>query len=65
MRALDYGAGYESAHDAPDAVTAMSCLPPRLDGRIYYRPTTRGFEQEITRRLTGWKALKEKRRGTS
>ena len=65
MRALDYGAGYESAHDAPDAVTAMSCLPPRLDGRNYYRPTNRGFEQEITRRLTGWKALKEKRRGTS
>jgi putative ATPase len=62
MRDLDYGAGYEYAHDQPDAVTGMSCLPASLEGRTYYRPTTRGFEKEVTRRLEGWARLKAERR---
>jgi putative ATPase len=63
MKALDYGKGYEYAHDDRDGVAAMECLPPALQGRTYYRPTERGFEKEIKRRLDGWKALKNRRRG--
>ena len=62
MRRLEYGKGYEYAHDAPGAVADMSCLPESLAGRKYYTPTERGFEKEIKRRLDGWKALKEERR---
>ncbi len=62
MRDLDYGKGYRYAHDERDAVTPMECLPPGMAGRTYYRPTERGFEKEIKRRLDGWKALKAKRR---
>jgi putative ATPase len=62
MKELDYGKGYEYAHDAPDAVADMSCLPPSLAQRRYYQPTDRGFEKEIRRRLEGWKTLKEERR---
>ncbi len=62
MKALDYGKGYQYSHDAPDAVTGMSCLPASLDGRVYYQPTERGFEKEIKRRLDGWAALKKQRR---
>jgi putative ATPase len=62
MKALDYGKGYEYAHDEADAVTGMSCLPPALEGRTYYEPTDRGFEKEIRRRLEAWKALKASRR---
>ena len=62
MKQLDYGKGYEYAHDAPDAVADMSCLPDSLAGRKYYTPTERGFEKEIKRRLDGWEALKKKRR---
>ena len=62
MRELDYGKGYRYAHDDPDAVAAMDCLPPALAGRRYYQPTTRGFEQEIARRLEAWIALKAKKR---
>ncbi len=58
MRELDYGKGYRYAHDDPDAVTGMDCLPPALAGRRYYRPATRGFEKEIARRLDGWIRLK-------
>jgi putative ATPase len=62
MKDLDYGKGYEYAHDADGAVTGMECLPPSLAGRTYYRPTDRGFEKEIKRRLDGWRAIKQKRR---
>jgi len=61
MKDLEYGKGYRYAHNEPDAVTGMSCLPPTLQGRKYYEPTERGFEKEIKRRLDGWAAIKEKR----
>jgi putative ATPase len=62
MKTLEYGKGYQYAHDESDAVTGMSCLPPALEGRTYYAPTDRGFEKEIRRRLEAWKALKAARR---
>jgi putative ATPase len=62
MKDLQYGKGYEYAHDAADAVTGMDCLPPSLEGRRYYQPTDRGFEKEITRRLEGWKRIKAERK---
>ncbi len=62
MKDLDYGKGYQYAHDDPDAVTGMDCLPPAIAGRRYYRPTTRGYEKEVARRLDAWRALKQARR---
>ncbi len=64
MKALDYGKDYAYAHDEPDAVAGMDCLPPSLSGRHYYSPTERGFEKEIKRRLDGWEKLKAERRRT-
>jgi putative ATPase len=58
MKDLDYGKGYAYAHDDPDGVSAMSCLPPSLDGRAYYRPVERGFEREIRKRLEWWSKLR-------
>src|ERR1700730_13779087 len=62
MKELEYGKGYRYAHDEADAVADMSCLPPALEGRKYYEPKERGFENEIKRRLDGWEAIKKKRR---
>ena len=62
MKTLDYGKGYEYAHDDAEGTTAMDCLPPSLSGKKYYQPTERGFEKEIKRRLDGWEAIKRKRR---
>jgi putative ATPase len=62
MKQLDYGKGYQYAHEEPDAVAAMDCLPESLAGRRYYTPTDRGFEKEIKRRLDGWSRIKEDRR---
>ena len=62
MKALDYGKGYQYAHDDAEAVADMSCLPPALEGRRYYDPPERGFEKEIKRRLDGWAEIKRRRR---
>ena len=62
MKALEYGKGYRYAHGERDAIAAMDCLPERLRGRRYYRPTERGFEKEIKRRLDAWEGIKAKRR---
>ncbi len=61
MKALDYGKGYTYAHDEPDAVADMTCLPPSLTGRRYYVPTDRGFEKIIGDRLTDWIARRRRR----
>ncbi len=62
MKDLDYGKGYQYAHEERDAIAAMDCLPESLKGRRYYRPTERGFEKEIKRRLDAWEGIKAKRR---
>jgi putative ATPase len=64
MKDLEYGQGYQYAHDEPDAIADMTCLPPSLEGRRYYRPTERGFEKEIKRRLDGWAKIKAERKRT-
>ncbi len=50
---LGHGAGYEYAHNAEDAVAAQDYLGVE---REYYRPTPRGFEQELGRRLEAIRA---------
>jgi putative ATPase len=62
MKDLNYGKDYQYAHERPDAVADMECLPPSLAGKKYYNPTDRGFEKEIKRRLEGWEKVKEDRR---
>ncbi|HEY8551077.1 MAG TPA: replication-associated recombination protein A [Vicinamibacterales bacterium] len=61
MKGLGYGAGYRYAHDQPDAVAGMDCLPPRLKGRQYYRPTGRGYEKTVAERLSRWAEIKKAR----
>ena len=62
MKELGYGRGYLYAHTHPDGIVAMDCLPPSLQGRTYYRPTGRGFEEEVARRLDAWASLKREKR---
>ena len=47
MKDLGYGEGYKYAHDEASGVADMSCLPERLEGRRYYRPTDRGVEGRV------------------
>ena len=60
MKELDYGKGYQYAHDAEDKLTNMQCLPDSLLGREYYAPTEQGMEAKYRLRLEQIKAWKEK-----
>lgn len=59
MKELDYGKGYQYAHDAAEKLTGMQCLPDSLLGKIYYEPTEQGLEAKYKARLEfikDWKA---------
>ena len=58
MKDLDYGKGYQYAHDMPEGIETQEHLPDNLKGRVYYDPKEIGFEREIRKRLEYW----EKRR---
>ena len=59
MRELDYGKGYQYAHDYDERITAMECLPDSLIGREYYHPTEQGSESRYKNRLEQIKQWKE------
>ncbi|HOF00165.1 MAG TPA: replication-associated recombination protein A [Spirochaetota bacterium] len=47
MKEIGYGEGYQYAHDYPEGITAMKCLPDELSGRKYYNPKEIGFEKKL------------------
>ena len=51
MKELDYGKGYQYAHDVEDRVADMECLPPSLAKRRYYHPTDQGREKLLAQRM--------------
>ena len=59
MQELDYGKGYQYAHDAPDKLTTIQCLPDSLLGRVYYAPTEEGLEARYKARLEQIKTWKK------
>lgn len=59
MKDLDYGKGYQYAHNTQEKLTSMQCLPDSLLGREYYRPTEQGLEAKIKTRMEQVKAWKK------
>lgn len=62
MKELDYGVGYQYAHDTEEKLTRMECLPESLKGREYYIPGVQGAEKQVKERLETvkkWKHLSE------
>ena len=51
MKDLEYGKGYQYAHDTDEKLTCMQCLPDSLLDREYYRPTEQGVEGRYKTRL--------------
>ncbi len=62
MKDLDYGKGYQYAHDYESKLTTMQCLPDSLAGKKYYVPTTQGSEARYTERLRQIEEWKRRRR---
>jgi len=51
MKKLGYSKGYLYPHNYPGAWVEQEYLPKNLKSRAFYRPTDRGFEREIRRRM--------------
>jgi len=62
MKSLDYGKGYQYAHDVAGKVADMECLPESLKGRRYYQPTAEGREKLLAQRMEEVRRLKEGKR---
>lgn len=59
MKELEYGKGYQYAHDTEEKLTHMECMPESLKNRSYYHPTEQGGEKAAKERLEKiqkWKA---------
>ena len=58
MKELNYGAGYQYAHDYKEKMTSMQCLPDSLKDREYYIPTEQGLEvkyKDKLQKIKEWK----------
>ena len=62
MASVGYGKGYEYAHNDPDKVTGMTCLPDSLADRKYYLPTDQGFELRLRQRLEEIRRIQSQRK---
>ncbi len=63
MASMDYGKGYQHAHDDADGVVDQDCLPERLQGQHFYLPSERGREKTLKDYLAWVQAKRlEKRR---
>ena len=51
MQELEYGKGYQYAHDTEEKLTRMQCLPDSLKERRYYLPTEQGKEAAVKERM--------------
>jgi putative ATPase len=51
MKEEGYGRGYKYAHNEPEKVANMRCLPDNLADRSYYEPTDQGLELRLRARM--------------
>ncbi len=58
MQRLGYGAGYEYDHGTEEAFSGQNYFPDGMARENYYRPTERGFEKEVAKRLAYWAKLR-------
>lgn len=58
MKKLGYSRGYLYPHNYPGAWVEQEYLPDKVKNRVFYRPTGRGLEQEISKRMNEIKKKK-------
>ncbi|WP_282195195.1 replication-associated recombination protein A [Thomasclavelia cocleata] len=60
MKELNYGKGYQYAHDFEDKITNMQCLPNNIKDHRYYFPTNQGTEAKVIKRMEQIAYLRKK-----
>jgi putative ATPase len=61
MKREGYGEGYRYDHDEPDAFSGQNYWPDAIGRQSLYRPTERGFERDVARRMAWWDARRKDR----
>lgn len=59
MKEIGYGQGYAYDHDTDEGFSGQNYFPDGMKRERFYRPTDRGFEREINRRLDTWSRLRD------
>lgn len=59
MKELNYGAGYQYAHNTEEKITRMECFPESMKGTRYYYPNCIGDEENVAKRLEKIRIWKE------
>ncbi|MEF2074479.1 replication-associated recombination protein A [Consotaella aegiceratis] len=63
MASEGYGSGYIYDHDTPDAFSGQDYFPTEMGRQTFYRPTGRGLEAQLAKRLDHWTRLRAERSG--
>ena len=63
MKREGYGVDYRYDHDEPDAFSGQNYWPEAIGRQSLYRPTERGFERDIRRRMAWWDERRKERGG--
>ncbi|PIE52417.1 AAA family ATPase [Candidatus Fermentibacteria bacterium] len=62
MKKLDYGRGYQYAHDMPDGMVTHCNFPKKLKEPEFYHPSDSGREKVLSELLKRWKSLRKSAR---
>ena len=65
MKDLGYGEGYAYDHNRKHAFSGQNYFPDGMDREVFYKPSSRGYEQEIEIRLQHWNTLRAQKGQTS
>src|SRR5947208_12916264 len=60
MRDLGYGQGYVYDHATEEGFSGQNYFPDGIPRRSFYRPSERGFEREVKKRLDYWDKLRQR-----
>ena len=63
MKDLGYGKDYAYDHAEEEGFSGQNYFPDGMNREQYYRPTERGFEREINKRLAYWHKLRSEKSG--
>src|SRR2546430_2316502 len=64
MRNLGYGKGYVYDHATEEGFSGQNYFPDGVARREFYRPSERGFEREVKKRLDYWEKLRQRAAGS-
>ncbi len=65
MKDFGYGVGYTYDHNSEDAFSGQNYFPEGMSRETFYAPSSRGYEQEIEKRLQHWRMLRARKGNAS